>query len=230
MKKSLPIIVLLLFINAGLSAQPYLTPGMLNVNPGQHKITFYDVQRAFNNYWESRTPGEMEAENAEEGGYQQFKRWESFFKQRTFPTGLFPSPEIVYNEHIKYKAAYKNSENHTSAANWSFLGPHVIPTEGGGSGRINCIAIDPVDTNIIWLGAACGGLWKTTDGGLTWTSNTDLLPSLSISDIVVDPTNPSVMYLATGDKYGIYYQYEVWGHYSAGVLKSTDGGVTWSQT
>jgi photosystem II stability/assembly factor-like uncharacterized protein len=117
-----------------------------------------------------------------------------------------------------------------ATAGWSFLGPNVVPGNGGGAGRINCIEFDPTNSNIIWIGAACGGLWKSTDGGVTWSSNTDLLPALSISDIVIDPTNPQTMYIATGDKYGIYYQYEVWGHYSAGVLKSTDGGMTWNST
>jgi photosystem II stability/assembly factor-like uncharacterized protein len=230
MKKALQLAFTAFLICAAASAQPYLSPSMLNVSPGNHKVSFYDVQRAFNNYWETRTASSNEEENAEEGGYQQFKRWEAFFEQRTFPRGLFPSPEILYEEHLKYKTAHKNSTPSTTAANWTFFGPHVVPTNGGGSGRLNCMTISPVDTNTIWIGAACGGLWKSVNGGQTWSSNTDLLPSLSISDIVIDPTNPSIMYLATGDKYGIYYQYEVWGHYSAGVLKSTDGGSTWAQT
>jgi photosystem II stability/assembly factor-like uncharacterized protein len=230
MRRTLVLLAVALFISAMANAQPYLAPGMLNVPAEKPKVTFYDVQRAFENYWQDRTPSPNEEENAEEGGYQQFKRWEAFMEQRTFPTGILPSPEILYNEFNKYKAAKKNSTPEITSANWSFIGPHVIPSSGGGSGRINCMIISPADTNTIWVGAACGGLWKTTDGGNTWTTNTDLLPSLSISDIVIDPTNPSIMYLATGDKYGIYYQYEVWGHYSAGVLKSTDGGATWFQT
>ena len=213
------------------NAQQYLNQPNLQNRPAEKKVTFWDVQKAFNEYWKDKECGKTEGENAEEGGYEQFKRWEAFMKQRTFPSGNFPSPEILFNEHLKFKNAdgYKQGMN-TAAANWSFIGPGVIPGNGGGSGRLNCIAFDPNNSNIIWIGAACGGLWKSTDGGVTWSTNTDLLPSLSISDIAIDPTNPQTMYIATGDKYGIYFQYEVWGHYSAGVLKSTDGGATWNPT
>jgi photosystem II stability/assembly factor-like uncharacterized protein len=210
-------------------SQSFLQDSLLVNRPAQKEANFYDIQRAFEHHWEGKTPSQNECENNEEGGYQQFKRWEWFFEQRTYPTGNFPSPEAAYNSYRNYPWA--NSTNRSMmAANWSFMGPGVVPGNGGGAGRLNCMEFDPTNSNTIWVGAACGGLWKSTDGGNTWSSNTDLLPSLSISEIVIDPTNPQTMYIATGDKYGIFYQYEVWGHYSAGVLKSTDGGVTWNPT
>lgn len=222
--------ITLLFCFSG-NAQQYLNNSNLSDRPDAKKITFWDVEKAFAEYWKDKEKGANESENADEGGWEQFKRWEWFVKQRTFPGGDFPSPEILFSEHAKFKSSGGYQKDvQTAAANWSFIGPGVLPTNGGGSGRINCIAFDPTNTNIIWVGAACGGLWKSSDGGLTWSTNTDLLPSLSISDIVIDPVNPQIMYLATGDKYGIYYQYEVWGHYSAGVMKSTDGGATWNPT
>lgn len=212
-------------------AQQFLHQEPLNNRPQEKKVTFWDVQKSFENYWTNAQPSDKENENAEKGGYQQYKRWENFMKQRTYPTGEFPNPEILFNEYQTYKQNISaNKYMQPQAANWTFMGPSVLPGNGGGSGRLNCMAFHPTNNNTIWVGSACGGLWKTTDGGQTWTSNTDLLPSLSISDIVIDPTNPQIMYLATGDKYGIYYQYEVWGHYSAGVLKSTDGGLTWNAT
>ena len=229
---SLVIVCALFYITS--NAQPYLKPGMVSVQ-GQ-KPTLHDLQRAFDSYWDEREPNLLhEEENAEEGGYQQFKRWEAFMKQRTFPTGEFPRADILFTEYQKMKNQYANAKggngsNQTQTANWNFIGPHVVPANGGGAGRVNCMTFDPVDPNILWIGAACGGLWKSINGGTTWTSNTDLLPSLSISEIVINPLNPNIMYIATGDKYGIYYGYEVWGQYSAGVLKSTDGGLTWNQS
>jgi photosystem II stability/assembly factor-like uncharacterized protein len=225
------------FLFRAADAQPYMNASMLSVQG--HKTTFLDVQKSFTQYWEAHEPDMLhEAENAEEGGYQQFRRAEAFMKQRTFPSGNFFDPEILYKEYAKYRqhldavqtARSGDGQAHTAAANWSFIGPAQVPGGGGGAGRINCLAIDPANSSILWIGAACGGLWKSTDGGVTWNSNTDLLPSISISEIVIDPSNANVMYLATGDKYGIYWQYETIGQYSAGLLKSTDGGLTWNPT
>lgn len=165
----------------------------------------------------------------EDGPWNMARRWEAFMHQRTFPSGEIPDAEILYREYYKWKE--NQSTESIDAANWMFVGPHQVPASGGGSGRLNCVALDPNNTNTIWVGAACGGLWKSTDGGQTWNvSGTDQLPSLSISDIAIDPVNTQNMYLATGDKYGIHYMLQTWGHYSAGVLKSTDGGQTWNPT
>jgi photosystem II stability/assembly factor-like uncharacterized protein len=227
-KKFLTLAAGVLLLAAFSPAQSFQKQPPLQDRPYNKPATFWDVQEAFQKYWEGKTPSDTEAENAEEEGYQQFKRWEAFMLQRTYPSGVFPSPEALYQQYKSYP--WQNSGVGRATAGWSFIGPHVVPGNGGGAGRINCIEFDPNNSNIIWIGAACGGLWKSTDGGASWSSNTDQLPSLSISDIVIDPTNPQTMYIATGDKYGIYYQYEVWGHYSAGVMKSTDGGQTWNQT
>ncbi|MFN6037513.1 MAG: VPS10 domain-containing protein, partial [Bacteroidota bacterium] len=66
-------------------------------------------------------------------------------------------------------------------------------------------------------------LWITTNGGTSWTTNTDQLSVIGCSDIAIDPTNPSTLYLATGDG-------DASDSYSVGVLKSTDGGLTWNTT
>ena len=73
------------------------------------------------------------------------------------------------------------------------------------------------------MGSPGGGLWQTTDGGLNWTTNTDNLPVLGVTDILIHPTNTNIMYIATGDAHGS-------DTYSVGVLKSSDGGITWDTT
>jgi photosystem II stability/assembly factor-like uncharacterized protein len=74
-----------------------------------------------------------------------------------------------------------------------------------------------------WVGAPTGGLWKSVDGGQTWTTNTDHLPNLGVSDILIHPGNPDIMYIATGDK-------QRGSALSLGVMKSVDGGQTWQFT
>src|SRR6202011_6164713 len=91
------------------------------------------------------------------------------------------------------------------------------------AGRVNAIAIDPRDNNVVYIGAAEGGVWKTTDGGINWTPLTDSQPSLATGSIAIDPTNPDTVYVGTGEE-----NFAGDSYYGAGILKSTDGGATWT--
>ena len=94
-------------------------------------------------------------------------------------------------------------------------------------GRINTIGFMPGNPNSFFIGSANGGLWKTMDGGQTWSSNTDLLPAIGIADIAIDPNDTNIMYIATGDGYGYEAGGPFWGGtYTSGIMKSTDGGLT----
>ncbi len=160
----------------------------------------------------------------------QFRRWENFAKPRVFPTGNFPDAGILMKERDRLKG---EANKMSSAANWTGLGPYVVPGNGGAQGRVDCIRFHPTNNNTFWIGGANGGLWKTTNGGTTWSTTTDLLPNISIADIAVDPQNPNNVYVATGDGYGYEYgtYWHFWGGvYTAGVMKSTDGGNTWNAT
>jgi len=89
--------------------------------------------------------------------------------------------------------------------NWTNLGPFSIPLGDRGYkglGRINAIGFHPTDANTIYIGAPAGGLWVTHDAGQTWTSNTDNLPTAGVSAIMVDYSNPQVIYIGTGDRDG----------------------------
>ncbi len=180
---------------------------------------FYDIQRAFNEYWKDR-PIERSK------GYNPFRRWEYFMEPRVYPSGRMPAA-IIWEE-IQKEQSGKKAEQATSA-NWTFLGPDDTPryfnyqSLRGGSGRINCIAFHPFDSNIIYIGAPSGGLWKTVNGGQTWTTSTDQLAAIGISDIAIVRQNPDIIYLATGDGDGR-------DTYSIGILKSANGGISWNPT
>ena len=117
---------------------------------------------------------------------------------------------------------------------WSSLGP--MPTTGGFytpvSGRIVAVAVDPSDTsgNTLLIGGAMGGIWRSTDAGATWTPVGDQNASLAIGSIAF--ANPSstggagVVYAGTGEEASTGFD----SYYGAGVLKSTDGGLHWTQT
>ena len=117
---------------------------------------------------------------------------------------------------------------------WEFMGP---TTSGGGYegiGRINVIKFHPTDANTYWVGAAGGGIWKTTNDGQAWVSLNNNLPRLDVSDIVVNPDNVNTIYICTGDR-DSYNNYSTNNPrynnvFSVGVLKSLDGGATWNTT
>lgn len=108
---------------------------------------------------------------------------------------------------------------------WAAIGPR--PGQKNGStfaGRITAIATHPVDGNIVYVGSAAGGLWKTTDGGLNWVPLLDHQPSLAVGTILLAPGNPDTIFVGTGEpNFGCDNQFGV------GILKSTDGGYSWSQ-
>lgn len=90
------------------------------------------------------------------------------------------------------------------------------------SGRVMSIAVHPANVGIIYVGTASGGLWKTTNGGATWDPIMDLEGSYSIGWVTLDPRNPNVVWVGTGERNS---QRSV--AYGDGVYKSEDGGRSW---
>ncbi|MCB2380024.1 T9SS type A sorting domain-containing protein [Hymenobacter sp. BT635] len=107
---------------------------------------------------------------------------------------------------------------------WVERGPNNV------AGRIRALVVDPADAtgNTVWVGAAGGGLWKTTTGALTtpvsWQSVDNFFANLAVTAIAFNPLNPDIMYFGTGE--GYYNADAVRG---LGIWKSTDHGVTWTQ-
>lgn len=149
---------------------------------------------------------------------------------RCYPTGNMPSPSVLLQAANEPKIAHRTN---TDTSVWRSFGPHAVPGNHNGIGRVNCIVFDPIDTAIMYIGTACGGVWISHNGGYTWASSTDRFPSLSIADIAVNPRHNDTLYAATGDGYGYANgSFDIfWGGlYSAGVMRSTDGGSTWGTT
>ncbi|MEO6168989.1 MAG: hypothetical protein ABIO98_15820, partial [Chitinophagales bacterium] len=205
--------------------------------PAQNLKTY---QAAFEEYMqkqENENGGKKEESYGEEDeveGYNQFKRWEWIMESRTFPTGNLPDPAITARERSNYLQLHP-SENSTRNATWAQVGTADVPSNGGGAGRINVIRFDPSNSSNIFIGAAGGGIWKSTDAGITWNALGDQLPVTSVADIAINSLDPNILYVATGDGYGYeaYWQTDMdfWGGvYAAGIFKSIDGGVSWQPT
>lgn len=239
--------ILLCLLMPSFYAQPWLQAPYLEMNSQKaEKLNFYDIQKAFNLYEkeyeathtnldleDEEEKGEVEVD--EEGkfpGYMQFKRWEWYMEARVYPSGEMSLPATKQQEFESYLHSphYRNSGASATnfAGNWSPLGPTgTQQTNGGdftGAARVNFLRFDPTNSNIMWTSSPLGGLWKSTDGGLNWTTNTDQIAIVGCSDVAINPLNTQIMYLATGDANGVGSQLT---KPSIGIFKSTDGGLTW---
>ncbi|MBI4491752.1 MAG: hypothetical protein HY690_03055, partial [Chloroflexi bacterium] len=168
-----------------------------------------------------------------------FLREQYFHDQRALPGDEIPEGALLrarqqLQDRVRSGALLTAPQGERTAATasegpWTLLGPEPIGSGVSGwasgelpnSGRVTAVAV--VDANTVYIGAASGGVWKTTDGGTTWTPLTDTQPSLAIGALALDPTNPSVVYAGLGEQNNSGDSY-----YGFGVLKSTDAGASWT--
>lgn len=193
--------------------------------------------------WKNLTPGVTLAEISQKAeayfadkdqgrgsGYKQWKRWEYKMQNRLMPDGTIPNVEAMnwdaYKELVSSGMQYGDDDPESTYGYWSFSAPTSYSLGAGwngGIGRVNCIAFHPTNSNIIYIGLPAGGMWRTTNGGTSWTCLTDGMPSIGVSGIAVHHIHPNIIYILTGDGDASDTQ-------SIGVLKTTDGGVTWYPT
>ncbi len=117
----------------------------------------------------------------------------------------------------EFRKAYAASKGNTTL-NWVERGP------GNVGGRTRALLVDPDDPTMHtwWAGSVSGGLWKTINRGGYWTYQTDDLPIMAVSSLVMAPSDHNVMYMGTGEGFG-----NLDGTDGDGIFKSTDRGVTW---
>lgn len=113
---------------------------------------------------------------------------------------------------------------------WTPIGPSPID-QGGitANGQVTAIAVNPNNTNIIYIGTAWGGIWLTHDGGKTWKPIFDRAPALGIGEpagLAIDPVDTNVLYAGTSNRDGSQFSGES-TQPPAGLFKSTDGGSSW---
>ncbi|MBK9017278.1 MAG: hypothetical protein IPM82_26265 [Saprospiraceae bacterium] len=140
---------------------------------------------------------------------------ENFFLQRAYPDAYM---DIKAYEKGMVQARILAAEKVTGFdAEWTVQGPGNI------GARVNTLAVNPQNENIIFAGFSSGGLWKTVNGGQDWSSVFDAQLWPSIGDVVLDPNNPQTVYVGTGDPNISFYPM-----LGDGIYKSTDGGDSWS--
>ncbi|MFN3693582.1 MAG: WD40/YVTN/BNR-like repeat-containing protein, partial [Ignavibacterium sp.] len=119
-------------------------------------------------------------------------------------------------ENKEDKSPYKSST--FSGLKFRSLGPAVT------SGRVTDFAVNPDNYHEFYVAVACGNVWKTTNSGTTWTPIFDTYGSHSIGCVTLDPNNPHVVYVGTGENNS---QRSVsWGD---GLYRSEDGGKSFKK-
>jgi photosystem II stability/assembly factor-like uncharacterized protein len=160
---------------------------------------------------------------------------------KTIPEGKFSAAFRKMKDDQEKIMSIRGSTTPSQAA-LTMSTPWVPLAPKNFAGRILCMAFHPTNQNTMWVGSASGGLWKTTNGGtgspdgINWVNVPTGFPVLGISAIAINPSSPNELYLGTGEVYnsgGNGYQGHndriFRGSYGIGILKTTDGGNTWTK-
>jgi uncharacterized protein (TIGR03437 family) len=154
-----------------------------------------------------------------------FEAAEYFREQRVQGDGLLPieryqaalAHAATMRRYSLREGRYLDAEPHAAATfgTWNSLGPVNV------GGRTRGLLIHPQNSSILWAGGATGGLWKSTNGGQSWSPIDDFAPVLAINCLVMAPGDPNTIYACTGE------QTQNWR--GAGIYKTSDGGNSWKQ-
>lgn len=189
--------------------------------------------------------GLPEPEFEENEDEAKFYRWEQWMLRHLGPEGRFDPArepqELARFAKIQPSAQVAQLANARLAnPQWKELGPFLTQTTATSSnsnylwgynvGRLGAVAFHPTDANTFYTissgrgGSNAGGLWRTTDGGNSWTPLFDNATNMVLTDVAVSPKNPQTIY-ATGNYSGP--STTGGGASGYGVFKSTDGGANW---
>ncbi len=220
------ILLLLLISTQAAMSQDWLKKYSEETGKVSGDLNFYDVKKWAHKYFkdveqemaEDNKLGKsfMGSEEGKKGLYIKYKRWEWYWSTRLDKNG-----NLGYGNAKVFK---KNTRRLVPDVNtWKSIG--FTQNSGGywGMGRADCMGFHPTNGNIFYVGSNGGGIWKTTDGGITYTPLGDFLPVSQVGNIIVDFANPNTVYISLAPRGG-------WMNKSMGIYKSTDAGLTWNPT
>lgn len=215
--KLLPYIFILAFLFT--AAQPGTDyPWMQELRQQKSgELTYQDIKTAGEAYFA------IHDKDVKGSGYKPFMRWLDAAKAYVKEDGTMQTASDIaqiLNDRVVKKSTQSDNSN------WNPIGPFTTLGTGSwstGQGRTNTMIVDPNNPNTYYVGAPAGGIWKSIDAGVNWTPMSDFLSQIGVSAIAIDPTDSNIIYIGTGDD-------DANDSYSIGLLKSTDGGLTWNNT
>lgn len=162
------------------------------------------------------------------GAAQSLDRW---WSSRAYPHDRMPQEKwaAATEQHISDVEATAK----TQSTQWETMGPHNI------GGRTLTLEFNPMNPNTIYLGSACGGLWVSHTAGagvVGWERVPTGFPILGVGAIAINPQDTNEIYIGTGEVYNYQRTGDrvgirtTRGSYGIGILKSTDGGASWTKS
>lgn len=206
MNKLITFFATLMFFCQDINCQEYIQMIESGTN------TIQEIQKSAESYFANRDKGKG-------SGYKQYKRWEYNALRMMDENGSLKSDQHYINEWEKLNARTNQAANVHSRNNdfWTELGPDYYNSTTSwnpGVGRITSFHIDGNNEKHIIVGAETGGVWKTTDGALTWKPMTDFFTNIAVESVIISHQNANIYYF--GSNNGKIYQ-------------SKNGGNTWQE-
>ncbi|MBM4167286.1 MAG: T9SS type A sorting domain-containing protein [Ignavibacteria bacterium] len=195
---------------------------------------FYFVQEEKNNDTQASSKVRKEKKEKTSGALEALTFWT---RSRAFPNDDIPDAGFADALHYSREKLRTISERKFSSEEWKSIGPTNI------GGRTISIAINPQNPSTIYAGSASGGLWRSHTGGegaTAWKyvdikdANGNYYAVLGVGAIAIDPTDTNTILIGTGEVYGYgksvggFGLRTTRGSYGIGILKTTDGGETWT--
>jgi hypothetical protein len=134
------------------------------------------------------------------------------------PNGLMRAKDQIESMRSRLLESAAAPSLALTRSGWSWIGP------GNVGGRVRALLVHPTAHATMFAGSVSGGIWKTINGGASWAPIDDFMANLAVTSMVFHPTNPQIMYAATGE--GFSNADAIRG---AGIFRSLNGGTTWSQ-
>ncbi|WP_299127301.1 T9SS type A sorting domain-containing protein [uncultured Winogradskyella sp.] len=189
------------------------------------KLMFNDIVEEADAFFKIKypdlSPYDLSSGTHRDGDFVKYQRWKNFWKYRLNSDGTLGDISIINNSNPKSTALQcDDSEFDVSWSEVNYNGNFGVQID---MGRVSSLGFHPTDANTFLVGAAFGGLWKTTNGGQSYVNLNNNLPHTSVSDIIIDSNDPDRIFISLSDI--VWY-----GPSGIGVYESTDGGANFLPT